>query len=270
MSFLNRLHSEKIEGGLTNENFKVTLPNGTYFVRKSGGQNRYLDITLEGEQECAIIAAAHGLAPKMIATSFDAKIMVTEFIDSKPVDLRDLETMRRFCELSRTLHQLKVKFFKTRSPFQIVETYLMNAMELKVSLPPILFREVLPKLYKKKWEIKKFVPCHLDLHKGNLVDDGNRLWMIDWEYAAMSDPLFDLATASAADFFSDEEMDVLLRTYLQREPLKQETEDFFFFRVLTDVRWALWAYIQDKISSFTYPFIAHGDRFLSDAVTRIL
>ncbi len=46
----------------------------------------------------------------------------------------------------------------------------------------------------------------LDLYSRNVLDDGSRLYLIDWEYAAMADPLFDLATSPSADFFSDEEM----------------------------------------------------------------
>lgn len=265
---------QKIEGGLTNINYKVRVDFTDYFVRCSSSQNHFLGITLEKEWRCHSLAAQAGLSPSLIFYSPEDRILITAFIETqgRKVDLRDRDTQSRFCRLVRAMHgNGQLAFANVFCPFTCIHHYFRDARALGVSLPTHLFDSILPAIATLRDKIYltpvKTVPCHLDLHRGNVLDDGARLWLIDWEYAAIGDPLFDLAVVTSTENFSEEEMQTILKTYFDgRTPTQKEMQYFYFMRVLSDVRWALWCYIQCKISTISYSFASDGDRYLDHAL----
>ena len=265
---------QKLGGGLTNTNYKIDLDSKSYFVRKSYVQNYLLDASLEREWKCASIASAHGLSPKIISYFPDKRLLFSEFIetDRKPINLKDPNMMRKFCNLVKSLHNLDETFPTHFCPFQCIDFYKNNALNAKAPLPPVLLNVVLPQIEELKQLFTlstKAVPCHLDLHSGNILDDGNKFWLIDWEYAAMGDPLFDLATAASVDNFSDQQMAELLALYLKDGYVMEDFIYFYFMRILADLRWALWSYLQIEISPIDEPFEEFGDLFLQHCMERM-
>lgn len=265
----------KIGGGLTNENYKVCLSSRSYFVRCSTCQNALLGVSLDREWRCTSICSKHGLAPKAVLYNSLENILITDFIEThdRKVDLRDPETMQKFCTLVQTLHQLDIEFPTQFCPFDTIQSYLENAESNNAVIPQKFYEEILPFVHRLKntsSTATRKVPCHLDLHSGNVLDDGRKMWLIDWEYAAMGDPYFDLATSASQENFSDSEMEQLLTVYLNgRTPQPSEINYFYSMRVLVDVRWALWCYLQARISPLNAPFTQFGDMFLYEAAERL-
>ena len=264
----------KIEGGLTNENYVVDRENISYFIRCSGHQNGLLGSSLEQEWIATSIAGAAGLAPKTYLYIPEKRVMISEFLKKKEgkIDLRCQENLEAFCKGLRALHRLEETFPAEFCPFECIDTYLRNLRKIGASLPLSFLELVLPKIGSMKEVFKapiQKVPCHLDLHEGNLLDDGKSIYFVDWEYSAMGDPLFDLATTASADYFSDAEMQNLLQTYLEKEPSQKEWDHFYGMRILADIRWALWAYLQSEISSLDASFKDLGDTYLEQCLNRI-
>lgn len=264
----------EIEGGLTNANYKAHVGSTNYFVRCGFHDNGPLGVSLDKEWNSASIASKAGLAPDTIFYSPQDKIFITGFIETqdRTVDLRNDESQTKFCELIRSLHGLDVKFCTEVCPFESIQDYIENAKAIGVDLPQELAAKVIPWMKQVKKEIfpqKKCVPCHFDLHHGNVLDDGKRLWLIDWEYAGMGDPFFDLATAASIENFTNEEMEKYLQTYLGRPPSKQEISYFLTMRILADVRWSLWCYLQTKVSPLDQPFGPYGEFYLKNAIERM-
>lgn len=265
----------KLDGGQTNENYKVSLGSSSYFVRCGFRQNSLLGVSIDREWTCTSLAASAGLAPKTIL--FDSKegIIVSEFIEcgERQVDLHDDATKQKFCDLVRTLHHLDVEFPTSLCPLACIHHYLDNAVEAGAILPDSVHKQLLPWMeqFKRSNSYRSLkVPCHLDLYKANLLDDGSRLWLIDWEYAAMADPLFDLATAASVENFSDQEMESLLKIYFKESLPKHEDHAYFLsMRILADARWALWYYLQAQISPMDFPYHAWGDVYLQRCLDRI-
>lgn len=263
---------QKIEGGLTNINYKAKVDSSDYFVRCSSSQNHFLETDLEREWLCHSLAAEMRITPQIVLYAPEDQILITTFVKTtKNVDLRNPLTQSKFCNLIRSMHlNSSIQFPNTFCPFECINQYINNALTLEAPLPPILLDQILPKIEHLKFKVtplySKPTPCHLDLHHGNILDDGSNLWLIDWEYAAMSDPLFDLAVVTSTENFSEEEMKNILTTYLEDEPPSpSQLQYFYFMRVLSDIRWATWEYIQFKISPIDYPFTANGDIFLEHA-----
>lgn len=280
ISDLKKNHSDKVTlskvvGGLTNDNYKAVIGAESYFIRCGRKQNYLLGASLETEWQCTTLTSSVGLSPKTVKFFPDERILVTEFIgdQSQKINLRNRDTMEQFCRLVRSLHRLPCQFPTKFCPFETINNYAKNGIEKGAVLPEAFVNEIMPFLADLQKNINfdeaNLVPCHLDLHKGNVLNDGHRLWLIDWEYAAMGDPLFDIAVIGATDFFTDEEMNQLLHVYLGRVPDSQEVDYIYMMRILADARWALWCYLQDRISPLNEPFRKFGDLFIEQCLIRI-
>ena len=101
--------------------------------------------------------------------------------------------------------------------------------------------------------------CHNDLLPANLIDEDDRLWLVDWEYAGMGHPLFDLASVSAnAGFTEDEDVDLLAAYRGAVEP--RDLEELRVFKAASALREALWAIIQTVSSELDFDYHAYAER----------
>lgn len=263
-----------LEGGLTNMNYKVTIDNNHYFFRLGTKENSLLNISLEKEFNASITASCLGIAPKVIHYCPKECVLVSEFIQSasEPVNLRDIEMQQKICQSLRELHFFKIEFQGTLCPFETIKLYWQNALSAGALFPELLEESIFPLVdqicatLEVEWNR---VPCHNDLHIGNFLNDGQKIWIIDWEYAAMGDPLFDLATLVSVEGFTDGEAEILLYNYLQRRATQEELKGFLFKCALADLRWGIWYYLQDKISEIDYNFIDAGEFYLNKSFTRL-
>lgn len=272
-----KIEVKKISGGLTNDNYKVTAGLVSFFFRINSGKNAILGSSIEREWKITSLVSQFSIAPKVFYYDPVDGILVTDFIPAKSstTDLRDKMLLRQFCRLVSSLHQLKMEFPTQYDPYANIEAYMSSALEVGISLPEALENSVLPAInsFQKAADSSLIItktPAHLDLHGGNVLDDGNQLWLIDWEYAAMADPYFDLASLASIEYFSDHEMEELLEYYLERTPTDQEIDYFWKMRILADTRWALWCYLQAKISPLDEPFEKVGHEFLEHCLERII
>jgi thiamine kinase-like enzyme len=259
-----------IDGGLTNLNYKVTLGEIPYFFRLGTEENLRLRTSLEDEYQATHLAASLAICPKIMGYSRKENLLVFEFIEtSKSVDTRDPKMQKKICETLCLLHSLKVKLPKKLCPYDIIEHYRKNALDVGAVLPPLL-EEIFPLVeqFKENTEWSE-AACHNDLHQANFLDDGKKLWIIDWEYAALGDPFFDLATLVSTDQLSDSEAKDLLEIYLKRKASKRELKSFLFKSALADLRWGLWYSLQSKISPIEYDFTQGGESCLKNAFARL-
>lgn len=262
-----------VDGGLTNPNYKVTIGEVPYFFRLGKPCNELLNLALANEYEAVKEASEHGIAPSIAHFSPQEAILVSEFIDGAAVSLRSPDAQKRLCKALRQLHGIKRVLSRKLCPFESIALYKKNALEAGAVFPDFVEKELLPLLEKVRKAIplkKTHVFCHNDLHSGNCLECGEKIWLIDWEYAAMGDPLFDLATLASVEKFDDAEMEELLQNYLEREHVPRELIRYFQFqRALADARWGFWYYLQDRISSIDFFFIPPGEEHLRTCFSRL-
>lgn len=251
---------EKIEGGLTNHNFKVIFPKQTYFVRLASANGALLGLDLEREIACTNAAAELGIAPGIILYSPKERAIALPFIDAPPPK-KNRAGYQRLLTTLRKLHQSGVAFPTLFCPYRAIEDYYWHATKLRAGqnipdVPEILtivheIRSVIP-------QFRELSPCHLDLFNLNFLDDGQKIWIVDWEYSAMADPLFDLATLISSDRLSLSQMEELLELYLGC-PMAEDYAYLFLLCILADIRWWLWNYIQVEISDIPVPYLEFAD-----------
>ena len=115
-------------------------------------------------------------------------------------------------------------------------------------------------------------PCHNDFLPGNLIDDGARMRIVDWEYAGMGDPFFDLGNFSINNDLTPDEDEAFLAAYDgNATPRADRLARLTLFRVVSDFREAMWGVLQQGISTLDFDFRGyageHFERLLANAAT---
>lgn len=254
---------EKIVNGLTNHNFKVIFPSRTYFVRVGSGNPELLGLNADREYFCTQTAASLGIAPGILLYMPDENAMAFPFIASKPPE-KNRTTYARVLSALKQFHQSGVILPTTFDPYHGIQEYYRNALALRPDHYIPLASFVLPIVEEIKAAVPAFTeqaPCHLDLYRLNFLDDGEKIWIIDWEYSAMGDPLYDLATLVSSDRLSIEGMHELLELYCDH-PTAKDFAYLYLMSILADVRWWLWSYIQAEVSLIQSQYLDFADESL--------
>jgi len=266
-----------LSGGITNRNFLVTAPEirDRYVIRMAGNDTHLLGISREVEHAATVAAAGVGVGPEVVAFIRPEGYLVTRFIEGSPVSLEAVhrpDTIRRVADSIRRVHDgpaIPGLFV----PFRIVEAYRALAMARGVPIPReyelamSVARRIELAFLASPVELR---PCHNDLLNANFIDDGERIRIVDWEYAGMGDPFFDLGNFSVNHDLSADEDAVLLLGY-EGAVRPAHAARLALMGIASDFREAMWAVLQQGISTLDVDFVAyateHFDRLLANAST---
>ncbi len=249
-----------LSGGLTNDNYLVESEGLRYVVRIPGQSTDLLAIDRANEHANALAAAAAGVGPAVLEHLPDLEVMVLEYIDGETMSgesLRSQEMARRMAASIRQLHAGSRSLLDF-DMFRVTESYLRLCDERRIRIPDG-FRERMPTIAEVERAMRAnplpTVPCHNDLLAENYIDDGERLWLLDYEYSGNNDPTFELANTAQECEFDDELRAVLCEAYFGAadEALLARME---LNALVSDMGWTLWAAIQQQISEIDYDFWA--------------
>jgi thiamine kinase-like enzyme len=204
---------ESVMGGLSNQAWRARAPGLDCFVRL-GGANA-ADLGVDRQSECRLLAltADAGLSPPVIVCDPGRELLVTQFVAGRPwrrQDVHEPHNLRRLGGMLRRLHGLTVPTGLAKVSFE------RQARRLEAKLEP---REVAERGVREVADRAfdalaagppRLAPCHHDLHHLNVLDDGERLWLVDWEYGGCGDPLLDLASFACQHESTPGERDALL------------------------------------------------------------
>jgi thiamine kinase-like enzyme len=264
-----------LSGGITNRNYLISAPGlpDRYVLRLAGNDTHLLGISREVEHAATVAAAGVGVGPEVAGFIRPEGYLVTKFIVGVPVDdaaVHRPETLRRVADSVRRIHDgpaIPGLFI----PYRIVEAYRALALARGVPIPAeyelaqAVSRRIELALLTSPIEIR---PCHNDLLNANFIDDGARIRIVDWEYAGMGDPFFDLGNFSVNHGLEPEEDAVLLAGY-EGEVRPERAARLALMRVMSDFREAMWGVLQQGISSLDVDFreyaAEHFDRLLANA-----
>ena len=266
-----------LSGGITNRNFLVAVAGrtGRYVIRLAGNDTHLLGISREVEHAATVAAAGVGVGPEVTAFIRPEGYLVTRFIEGSPVSdeaVHQAATQRRVGESLRRIHDgppIPGLFI----PFRIVEAYRLLAAARGVPIPP---EYEVALSFARRIELAcltnpvEMRPCHNDLLNANFIDDGTRIRIVDWEYAGMGDPFFDLGNFSVNHGLTPDEDAVVLGAYegaVRPDRLARLT----LMRTMSDFREAMWGVLQQGISTLDVDFVEyageHFERLLAGATT---
>jgi thiamine kinase-like enzyme len=258
------LRAEPLPGGLTNLNYRIHGAPSEYVLRVTG-EAEMLGADRENEYTATVIAGGLGIGPKVLAYLRPEKILITDFVDGVGVPAEQLRTTAMIGQVAATLRRLHEgpPVPGSFSAFAIVETYRDNARWLGVELP-----DAFEWSWERAGEMRAALEasprepclCHNDLLNANFLLQQGRLLIVDWEYAGMGDPFFDLANFSTNHDLSEDDDRVLLRAYLGRVR-ERDMARLRLMRIMSDFREAMWGVVQQGLRTTDADYAAYAERF---------
>lgn len=258
------LRATALPGGLTNLNYRVTGAPVDYVLRITGDAEM-LGADREAEYAATVAAAGLGIGPEVLTYLRPEKILITRFVDGHGVPAEQMRTPEMISRVAAILRRLHAgpPVPSSFSAFGIVEMYRDNARGLGVELPGAFDRawsladDMRPALARS---FSGASLCHNDLLNANFLVEGGRLRVVDWEYAGMGDPFFDLANFSTNHDLDEDGDRLLLHAYFDRV----RDEDFArlrLMRIMSDFREAMWGVVQQGLKTTDTDYEAYAAQF---------
>jgi thiamine kinase-like enzyme len=253
---------ERLDGGLTNFNYKVTTPQRTVVVRHSSSDGDLLSINRDAEYANSVAAAESGAAPRVLDYVPELHVLVVEFVNAKtlaPQDLRDSGQLARVARACRLLHT-GPRFRNDFNMFRIQRDYL-NIVRARGFRLPTGYLDLMPQVDRLADALavrdEGTVPCNNDLLAANFLDDGSRLWLIDYEYSGNNDACFELGNIWSESNLTLEHLEELVDSYYGRH-LRHKLARARLLGLMSKYGWTLWASIQDAVSTIDFDFWSWG------------
>ena len=260
-----------LEGGITNQNYRVDIHGETFVLRIGGKGTHLLGIDRERESNCTTIAAGVGVGAEVVHFLAAEDALVTRFIEGatiSPETAAQPETLRRIVSAMQRYHSGPA-FPGVFSPVETVRSYHRLALERGVPFPDTLPQvfALMDRIEAALRSVQRQQPCHNDLLASNFIDDGSAIRILDWEYAGMGDLFFDLGNFAVNQSLDSERCDLLL-TYYFGEARPADIAHLHLMRLASDLRESFWGFLQMGVSEldFDYKEYAHHhlERFLGN------
>lgn len=260
---------EALAGGMTNRNYRVHDRGAGCFVVRVG-----LDLPEHGvmrfnELSAARAAHAAGISPEVVYAA--EGVLVSRYIESRtltPADMRDPRRLVPILDLLQRCHHVLPQHF--RGPalafwvFQVIRNYLRV---LDTEHGPALGAH-LPRLRRMAVHLERTVgPVtlvfgHNDLLAANFLDDGQRLWLIDWDYAGFNSPLFDLANLSSNNDFDAAQDAALLSGYFGAPVDAACERAYAAMKCASLLRETLWGALSELRSQIAFDYASYTSVYL--------
>lgn len=253
---------QPIDGGLTNTNFLVRDDGQSFFVRV-GADNPVHGIMRFNELAAARAAEAAGISPAIV--HFEDGVMITRFIEGStltPSDVRNPSMLERIVPIIRSCHHDIPRHLRGPVlmfwPFHVIRGYAatITATDSRRSTHMVELLDVTSQLEHTVGNIE-VVFGHNDMLAANLIDDGERLWLVDWEYAGFNSPLFDLAGLATNSELGDEAESALLELYFDRQLDERHHRRYQAMKCVSLLRESLWSMVSETHSSLDIDFASY-------------
>jgi thiamine kinase-like enzyme len=261
------LEVQDLPGGLTNRILKVTTGDGQQYVaRLSNPDASLLAVDRDAEEHDSRAAAAAGVAPEVLDRVVDGPsgcgVLVVRWVPSRTwtaADLGDETNLRRLAVACRRLHA-GPRFARGFDMFALQRRYLAIVRARGFRLPAG-YEEFLPAVeaIRRALAVRPVpsVPCNCDLLPANVLDDGERLWIVDYEYAGNGDPFFELGNAWSEASLPVELLEPLVTAYLGRGSPAMVAQARLL-GLMSKYGWTLWASISAAIAEVDFDFWSWG------------
>jgi len=253
---------QPLSGGITNRNFLVEDAGRRYVVRV-GEDIPVHQVMRFNELAASRAAAAAGISPAVV--HHEPGVLVIDYIDGRTLaaaDLRRPKILEQALPLVARCHRALPQFL--RGPvlafwvFHVIRDYGWTLKEGSsphaVLLPALL--ELAGRLEAAVGPVE-MVFGHNDLLPGNFIDDGKRLWLIDWDYAGFNSPLFDLGGLASNNELAPAQEDWMLETYFERPLDAALRRRYHAMKCASLLRETLWSMVSEIHSNIDFDYAAY-------------
>jgi thiamine kinase-like enzyme len=249
----------ELSGGLTNRNYKVTTPDGSFVARISAGGSELLAIDRDCEYRNSLTAAAAGAGAPVVEYRPQDRLLVIGYIEGRTFDAADVaaaENLPRIAQACRRLHAGD-RFGNDFDMFGIQRRYLSVARSRGFKIPAG-YDDLEPQFTAAEKALavraEGTVPCNNDLLPANLIDGGERIWLIDYELSGNNDACFELGNIAAEAHLSRDALAGLVTAYYGRPRRSKIARAWLLGGLVGMYGWTLWGAIQNGASPIDYDF----------------
>ena len=244
-------HTFERLGGLTNLVYKVSGDGQTVILRVPGeGTEEYIDRAVEAHN--ARVAADAGVSADVLYANPGSGVMLFSYLDG--CETMTPETFpvtsgapARAGRSLQKLHGSELTFEFRFELFSMIDDYLGILKKLGAELPEG-YHDVVAEAEEVRAALDAqptpLAPCHCDPLCENFLDNGERMWVVDWEYSGMNDPMWDLGDLSVEAGFSDANDREMMEAYCGGTPTDAQYGRMVIYKAMSDLLWTLWGLIQ--------------------------
>jgi len=249
----------ELPGGLTNRNYKVTTPAGAFVARLSSGGSELLAIDRDCEHRNSVTAAAAGAGPPVIEYRPQDSLLIIGYLEGRTLAAADVSAEANLPRIAAACHRLHQggRFGNDFDMFDIQRRYLSAATSRGFKIPAG-YDDLRPRCEAAEQALAakpaKTVPCHNDLLAANFIDDGDRIWLIDYELSGNNDPCFELGNIAAESHLDGDALAALVTAYYQRPSRSKTARAWLLGGLVGMYGWTLWGAIQHAASPIEFDF----------------
>ena len=256
-------------GGMTNIVHLVETKDINLVVRIPGkGTEDYINRTFEYNN--AMAAWRAGISAEIVWADVKSGTMVSKAINKIETMTPNLFSSRvgspaRAGVALAKLHNSGETFDFRFELFNMIDDYLKILSSKNAELPEgyhDIVKAAAPVKEALQGNPTTLAPCHCDPLCENFLDDGKNMWIVDWEYSGMNDPLWDLGDLSVEAHMSEEQENEMLKAYFGKVPSSAEKGRVIIYKAMCDLLWTLWGLIQHADKNPAEDFWAYSiERF---------
>ena len=248
---------EPLEGGITNLNFLVSDSGSKSVVRLGSDIPEHL---VYRSNEIIVSEAAYqiGVSPKLIYN--EPGVLVLEFIESKTLEPKTVrENLNKIVPIIRKIHDEipnklsgQPQIFWVFYVIKYYSNYLLNNNSSHISLIPSLLKKA--EKLEKLSSPREIVFGHNDLLAANFLDDGSKIWVVDWEYGGFNDPLFDIGGLSSNNDLDENLENEVLEMYFKEKPSKDLIIKYKAMKTASLLRETMWSMVSEITSKIEFNY----------------
>jgi thiamine kinase-like enzyme len=249
---------EELSGGLTNRNIKVSTPEGVYVARCTDTSCNLLGIDRDQEHYNTKAAARAGVGAPVVDYRPDLGILLIGFLDGLTLGNEDFKRDGVVAKVARGCRALHAgpRFRGRFDMFERQPGYLKTVQDSGFRIPSD-YLDYAEKFHEIEQVLnatdQTTVPCNNDLLAGNFVEDGDRVWLIDYEYSGNNDPCFELGNIWSECQLSLDQLDELVTEYYGKR-LRHKIARARLQGIVSKYGWTLWGAIQSGSSQLDFDF----------------
>jgi thiamine kinase-like enzyme len=247
-------------GGLTNTNLRVTTDDGDYVVRVSANTTGLLGIDRDAEHANSVRAHTAGVGAEVVAYLPEDHVLVLRFLNGRTLTAEDVvPRTERIAAALRTLHAGPP--FVTDFDMRSIRRRYLDVVTSEGFRIPDDYLDLQPAYARLEdalgLDAEATVPCNNDLLAANFIDDGERIWIIDYEYAGQNEPSFELGNFASENGLDESHTAALTSAYWGSDD-DRKVARALAWALLARYGWTLWAAIQAAVSEIDFDFWSWG------------
>jgi len=239
-------------GGMSNKNFRVDFLGRSYVLRVPGpGSERMIERA--NEEFNAIEGCKMGVNPEIRYFNVETGVKLADYVENaetlNPATIQRYDNLRKIADIYHCIHDARIRLKNEFNLFREIEKYdhLIDEVGARMYAGWEAFRPMVMRLESRLNAIGiELAPCHNDAVPENFIkaQDGT-IYLIDWEYSGMNDPMADFAALFLESDFPEETREFFLNYYFQGSIPSGVEERIHCYEILWDTLWAQWAVIKE-------------------------